>query len=163
MTMEQSGQKLFTSLACNNCHGAKDTVKGPSLYSIYNTRRRMANGELVLADDAYLRESILRPHNQISAGYGQEMPEYQGQLTEEDVIKLVAYMKVLGLPTSMVPVSGTDRGSAVTAGNRGSMTPLSTNAIQFQQQGENPADATPTIRKGNLSVNAIAAQGGAGQ
>jgi cytochrome c oxidase subunit 2 len=158
MTMEQSGQKLFTSLACNNCHGAKDTIKGPSLYSIYNTRRRMSNGELVLADDAYLRESILRPHNQLSAGYGQEMPEYQGQLTEEDVIKLVAYMKVLGLPTAAVPTSGTDRGSAVTTGARNSMTPLSSNAIQFQQQGENPTDATPTSRKGNLSVNAIAAQ-----
>jgi hypothetical protein len=73
-------------------------------------------------------------------------------------------MKVLGLPSSLVPVSGTDRASAVTTGARSSMTPLSTNAIQYQQQGENPSYATPTVRKGNLSVNAIAAQQeGAGQ
>jgi cytochrome c oxidase subunit 2 len=163
MTLEQSGQKLYNSLACNNCHGVKDTVKGPSLMNIYNSRRRMSNGETVLADDAYLRESILRPHNRLTAGYGQEMPEYQGQITEEDVIKLVAFMKNLGMPTTGLPVSGTDREAAVTAGSKGSMSPLATNAIQYQQFSDREPDATATDRKKVLSVNAIAAQqGGAG-
>ena len=50
----------------------------------------------MVADEAYIRESILKPQAKIVAGYGSLMPTYQGQVTEEDLVQLVEYIKWLG-------------------------------------------------------------------
>jgi len=50
----------------------------------------------VVADEAYLRESILRPQAKIVAGYRTQMPTFEGQVTEEQLLQLIAYIKSLG-------------------------------------------------------------------
>jgi cytochrome c oxidase subunit 2 len=93
MTMEQSGAKSFAKLGCNNCHGAEDSVRAPSLAAIFGKKRSLSDGSGRLADEEYLRESILRPHNVLTAGYEATMPAYDKQITEQDVLNLIAFIK----------------------------------------------------------------------
>jgi len=98
MTMEDRGERLFKVLACDNCHTAQSTDRAPGLAGIYGTKRVMSGGSAVTADDAYMREAILKPANQLSAGYANTMPEYNGQISEDDVLNLVAYIKSMNMP-----------------------------------------------------------------
>ena len=109
MTMEQAGAKAFAVRGCANCHSGSDTERAPSLYGIAGKQRKMQDGSVVTADDGYLRESILNPYNRLSAGYTQTMPIYADQISEEEVLNLIAYIKGLGGPqtaSSDLPLAG---------------------------------------------------------
>ena len=71
------------------------------------------DGRTVTADESYVRESILNPGVKIVSGFKNIMPTFQGQLTEEEVIGLVAYIKALGNGTANLPlpVSNPDSGN----------------------------------------------------
>jgi cytochrome c oxidase subunit 2 len=97
-TMEQAGQDLYTTLNCANCHGTVDSVRAPSLYGIFGRRETMANGETLVADDTYIRDSIINPYAKIVKGYRDEMPEYKTQLTEEQIHSLLEYIRSFGMP-----------------------------------------------------------------
>jgi cytochrome c oxidase subunit 2 len=88
------GEELFTSLACVTCHADNTTERGPSLVGLFG-RTVQTQGGRVLADDTYLRESILSPGTRVVSGFQPLMPPYQGQLSEEDVMSLIAYIKTL--------------------------------------------------------------------
>ena len=91
-----AGQKLFTERNCVTCHYADSAGRGPVLNGLpgsHRAARRTADS--VVADDTYLRESILIPAARVVAGYQPIMPTYQGQLGEEDVAALIAYIKSL--------------------------------------------------------------------
>ena len=95
MSLAQNGERLFASLSCNACHNAKPDARGPNLANVYGAKLALASGGTVLADDAYLRESILNPSQHITQGYAPIMPTYPGQVSEEGVIALVEYIKNL--------------------------------------------------------------------
>jgi cytochrome c oxidase subunit 2 len=90
----QAGQQLFEQLRCENCHrgGAQ---RGPALENLYGAPVRLTSGETVIADDNYLRESILRPAAKVVIGYEPIMPTFEGQISEEGLIELLAYIKSL--------------------------------------------------------------------
>ena len=71
------------------------------------------DGRTVTADESYVRESILNPGAKIVSGFKNIMPTFQGQLSEEEVIGLVAYVKALGNGTANLPlpVSNPDSGN----------------------------------------------------
>jgi cytochrome c oxidase subunit 2 len=91
-TMAQSGAKLYDQMACITCHG---TGKGPSLTGIYGKPVKLSDGSTVVADHAYLRESVLYPSAKIVEGYRPIMPTFKGQVTEEQLLQLIAYIKSL--------------------------------------------------------------------
>jgi cytochrome c oxidase subunit 2 len=93
-----AGAKLFTDLACVNCHKADNSGRCPTLVGVYGSTVKLAGGATVKADDAYLRESILDPAAKVVAGYQPNMPTFQGQITEENVVQLIAYIKSLAPP-----------------------------------------------------------------
>ncbi|MCW5937349.1 MAG: c-type cytochrome [Fimbriimonadaceae bacterium] len=95
LTMAAAGAQTWKDLGCGNCHGQKDTLRGPSLYGIFGTRRTFSDGSSKVADNDYLRESILTPWLLLTRGYEASMPAYKGQITEERVLALVEYMKTL--------------------------------------------------------------------
>jgi cytochrome c oxidase subunit 2 len=98
-TMAESGAALFNSLACVTCHraGAAGAIaRGPNLEGLYGNQVRLADGRTLIADDEYLRESILNPQAKITAGWEPIMPTFQGQLTEEQLSQLIAYVRSLG-------------------------------------------------------------------
>lgn len=96
-SLVEKGKALYAQLNCGSCHGINDDVRGPSLYGIAGSNRKLSNGQTVVADDDYLREAIIRPELKINAGYENTMPQdYKGQLTEEQIRELIEYMKSLG-------------------------------------------------------------------
>jgi cytochrome c oxidase subunit 2 len=90
-----AGEKLFTQLACVTCHLGNGAGRGPSLNGVYGGRVLLADGSMVTADDAYIRESILQPKAKIVAGFQPVMPTFQGLVTEEQILSLTAYVKSL--------------------------------------------------------------------
>jgi cytochrome c oxidase subunit 2 len=94
-TPEVAGERLFRQFNCHTCHEAGPTSRGPSLHEIYGKTVRLRTGERVAVDDAYLRESILLAGAKVVAGYAPVMPTYQGQISEEGVLQLMAYIKSL--------------------------------------------------------------------
>lgn len=112
LTMEQAGAKAFAVRGCANCHGSSDSERAPSLYGLMGHTRKMQDGTSVVADDAYVRESILNPYNRITAGYTETMPVYANQITEDEVLDLIAYVKSLGSPKEPGVGSGPFDGTA---------------------------------------------------
>ncbi|MFI5386527.1 MAG: cytochrome c oxidase subunit II [Fimbriimonadales bacterium] len=119
MSMEQRGGKAFAARGCANCHTGADTERAPTLYGIAGRSRHMQDGSNVTADDGYLRESILNPYNRLTAGYTQTMPVYANQISEDEVLAMIAYIKSLGGPPKVAgsePMTGgTDKTSLVPA------------------------------------------------
>jgi cytochrome c oxidase subunit II len=108
-----AGGKLFVEKACSTCHLSNGTGRAPSLNGVYGGTVRLADGSTVTADDAYIRESIVFPAAKIVAGYQPLMPSFQGQLTEEQILSLTAYIK--SLESQPVPATGA---GVVTAGKK---------------------------------------------
>jgi cytochrome c oxidase subunit II len=97
-TMVENGAKLFADLSCNTCHFDADTQgqgRGPVLKGIYGKQALLTTGQTVPVDDAYLRESILNPQAKIVAGFQPLMPTFQGLVSEEQLLQLIAYVKSL--------------------------------------------------------------------
>lgn len=93
---ELSGQQLFAQYRCNTCHlQPGESGRGPPLQGLYQSTVRLADGSTVTADDNYIRESILEPNAQVAAGYQPVMPTYEGQIDEEGILQLIAYIKGL--------------------------------------------------------------------
>ena len=96
-TPVEAGKELFeTKLGCASCHQQNDQGRGPTLTGIYGKEQKLTTGQTVLADDEYIRNSILNPTGQIVEGYQPIMPTFKGQVTEEQLVSLVAYIKSLG-------------------------------------------------------------------
>ena len=91
-----AGGRLFQSLGCSGCHAANAAVRAPLLQGIYGSPVPLANGAIVTADEGYIRDSILLPQKDIVAGYAPVMPPYQGRVSEEEILQLIAYIKSLG-------------------------------------------------------------------
>jgi len=94
-TMVQAGERVFQRLGCFTCHRADTPGRGPSLEGVFGSDVRLQNGQTVRADEAYLRESILRPQAKIVAGFSTQMPTFQGQISEEGLMQIIAYIKSL--------------------------------------------------------------------
>ena len=94
-TLEESGRKLFESLRCDTCHKDVSDPRGPSLRELFGREVALEDGGTVRADEAYVRESILRPLARVTKGYQPLMPTYEGQLGEEQVLQIIAYLKTL--------------------------------------------------------------------
>ncbi|MCO6187780.1 cytochrome c oxidase subunit II [Rhizobium sp. L1K21] len=94
-SLAAEGEKLFVSSGCSGCHSPDAKVHAPSLAGLYGRPVPLENGDVVTADDQYIRDSILLPQSQIAAGYPHIMPTFENILSEEDVLKLVAYVKSL--------------------------------------------------------------------
>ncbi len=94
-SLAQSGERIFASLGCNACHNGNPDSRGPSLANVYGSRLQLANGSMVTADDAFLRDTILNPSMHVTQGFAPIMPTYQGQISEEGLIDLVEFLKTL--------------------------------------------------------------------
>ncbi len=88
--------RLFQQLGRAPCHRADGPGSGPSLVGLFGQTVRLHSGETVLADEAYIRESVLYPPAKIVAGYQPIMPTFQGLISEEGLLQLIAYIRSLG-------------------------------------------------------------------
>lgn len=95
-TMPAAGERLFQQLGCVSCHRADAAGRGPGLQGIFGSQVLLQNGQKAVADEAYLREAILKPQAKIVAGYRTMMPTFQGQISEDGLMQIIAYLKSLG-------------------------------------------------------------------
>jgi cytochrome c oxidase subunit 2 len=94
-SMVDAGAKLFADLTCNTCHLDNGQGRGPVLKGLYGKQTLLSNGQTVTVDDVYLRESILNSQAKVVAGFQPIMPTFQGLVTEEQLLQLIAYVKSL--------------------------------------------------------------------
>jgi cytochrome c oxidase subunit 2 len=94
-TLAQSGERLYRELGCSGCHEGRSVVRAPPLQGVFGKPVPLNDGEVVLADEAYLRDSILFPAKQIVGGYTNDMPSFVGKISEEELLEVVAYLKTL--------------------------------------------------------------------
>jgi cytochrome c oxidase subunit II len=90
------GRRLFRDRGCSGCHEGSKAIHAPPLEGVYGKQVPLASGEIVTADDQYLRDSILLPGKQISAGYENIMPSFTGHISEAEIMKIIAYLKATG-------------------------------------------------------------------
>jgi cytochrome c oxidase subunit 2 len=95
-SLAQSGENLFRQLGCSGCHVGSAAIHAPPLEGLYQKLVPLSDGTFVRADDKYLRDSILLPASQIVAGYQPVMPTYEGRVSEDELLQLLAYLKSLG-------------------------------------------------------------------
>jgi cytochrome c oxidase subunit 2 len=86
------GFEIFRRLGCSGCH-VNSTVHAPDLAGVYGRVVHLADGRTVVADEAYLRDSILLPKRDVVAGYEPIMPSFQGQVDEAQLSALITYLK----------------------------------------------------------------------
>ena len=103
-----AGQRLFEQLGCVTCHRAGAGQRGPELAGLLGKKVQLSTGQTVVADETYLRESIMSPTAKVVAGFQPIMPTFKGLVSEEGVIQLIAYIK------SLEPVAGAEKGAAST-------------------------------------------------
>ncbi len=147
MTPVEAGEVLYTRRGCVQCHSIDGSAKvGPSFKNAYGTQQEMEDGEQVLVDENYLRESILEPQAKVRAGYKPVMPTYQGQLKDEEILALIAYIKSLsdqgpGLAEENEILSGAEDPSEGEAGNPpgGEDAPVAVDP-SVVEGGQSPAD-----------------------
>jgi len=99
-SMASQGEQLFQKYACNTCHTNDATGRGPVLLGLYGRDVTLSNDAVVPADDNYIRESILNPQAKVVKGFQPIMPTFQGQVSEDDLMKLLAYVKSIGQATA---------------------------------------------------------------
>jgi cytochrome c oxidase subunit II len=98
-SMAQQGEQLFQQLGCSTCHLLDQQGRCPIMRGVYGSRVQLNDGRTVLADDSYIRESILNPNAKIVSGFRPDvMPTFQGQITEEQLLQLIVYIKSLAIP-----------------------------------------------------------------
>ena len=91
-----AGQQLYQSLGCVSCHGANgEGGRGPTLAGLFGRQTLLSTGQTVRADEAYIRESIINPQAKLVAGFGPIMPTFQGQVSEDQLVQLLAFIKSL--------------------------------------------------------------------
>ncbi len=129
MTPVAAGQQLFTTtLGCATCHNADGTGgRGPALTGLFGKTVQLDGGATVTADETYIRESIINPQAQLVAGFQPIMPTFKGQLNEDQLLQLVAYIKSLN-PSANTPSTSANPSASPAASPTPTATPASTGA-----------------------------------
>ncbi|MGE0127410.1 MAG: cytochrome c oxidase subunit II [Blastocatellales bacterium] len=126
-TMASSGEALFQSLGCASCHSGSPLAQCPTLIGLFGKTVALQTGQIVKADESYIRESILNPQTKLVAGYQPVMPTFQGIVTEEQTQQLIAYIRTLS-PEQAPSAEGSPKAGGQTSNP--------------QQQRSNPTGAT---------------------
>ena len=94
-SLAENGQALFLQLGCSTCHRFDVQGRGPNLTGIFGKPVQLEDGRTVIADEDYVRESIVNSQAKIVSGFKPIMPIFQGQISDEQLNALVAYVKSL--------------------------------------------------------------------
>jgi cytochrome c oxidase subunit 2 len=90
--LAERGFTLYREQGCSGCHEPRSTVAAPPLHGLFGSAVHLADGRYTRADETYLRNAILHPSLEVVAGYRDIMPSFAGQLGEDDVVALIAWL-----------------------------------------------------------------------
>lgn len=95
-TLPEVGQLLLDREGCRACHSVDGSqVVGPTFLNVYGHEFRTTTGEVVLADDAYIKESILDPNASVIEGFQPVMTPYAGKLDDREIEAIIEYLKTI--------------------------------------------------------------------
>jgi cytochrome c oxidase subunit 2 len=97
-SLAAAGQSQFDQLGCPTCHKLETQGRGPTLNGVFGNPVTLEDGRTVIADENYIRESIMAPGAKVVSGFKNIMPVFQGLVSEEQMNELVAYIKSLSTP-----------------------------------------------------------------
>lgn len=96
VSLPEKGQKLAAQSGCLTCHSIDGSKKiGPTWKGLYGSKVTFTDGSTAQADEQYIKEYILTPNTKVVSGYQPVMPSFKGQLSDDDVTALIAYIKTL--------------------------------------------------------------------
>ena len=95
-SMAEQGARLYSQFGCASCHAGDSAGRGPSLAGIYGKPEKTQDGQTRVVDEALIRQALVNPGSIHLAGYQSIMPTYAGQIDEEQINQLIAYVKSLG-------------------------------------------------------------------
>ena len=98
-SMAANGEKLFQQFGCITCHRPDSGARGPNLEGLFGRPVRLQDNRVVVADDNYIRESILDPNAKIVSGFQPIMPTFRGVISEEGLLQVIAYIKSMSEQT----------------------------------------------------------------
>ena len=88
------GKQLYETKACITCHTLDGTVRtGPTFLNLFGSTEQLSDGSSVLVDESYIRQSLVDPGSQVTAGFQPLMPTYSGLLESDDIDALIAFIK----------------------------------------------------------------------
>ena len=96
--LAHQGAALFVARGCSGCHAGSSRIHAPGLDGLFGRRVQLSDGRDVIADESYIRDSILQPKREVAAGYQPIMPSYSGLLDEGEIQSLTAYIRSLSAP-----------------------------------------------------------------
>ena len=138
-TPVEAGKDLFENkLGCASCHAGGKDQRGAVLEGLFGSQVKLTSGQTVTADEEYIRNSILNPSGQIVEGYQPIMPTFKGQVTEEQLVQLVAYVKSLS----------TNKGGGMTTG---------TSSNNTTNNSTNTASGSNVMKSGEGNSNSLVA------
>ena len=123
-----AGKRLITQMGCVTCHSAGSGQRGPKFEGLFGTVAALNGGGTAPVDEDYVRESIINPRSKIVQGYEPIMPTYTGQITEEGILQIIAYLKSIGASAGAAAATGT--GTAPAPLDTATATTTGTNAAQ---------------------------------
>ncbi len=139
----EQGRDLFENkLGCASCHAGGPAQRGAKLENIYGKDIKLVGGQAVTVNDEYIRNSILNPGAQIVEGFQPIMPTFKGQVTEEQLLALVAYIKSLSGVTTPA-TGGTTTTTGTTNGNTGQTNSIGTQGSNPNAPSSNTANTQP--------------------
>jgi cytochrome c oxidase subunit II len=95
-TIVEYGKRVAMAQGCLKCHTLDGEPHiGPTWLDMYRRREVLESGETVVADEAYLTDSMIDPRAKIVKGYKPVMPTYKGRLNAPDSAALVEFIKSL--------------------------------------------------------------------
>ena len=152
-TPVEQGRDLFENkLGCASCHAGGPQQRGAKLEGIFGHEVKLVGGQTVIADEQYIKNSILNPSSQIVEGYQPIMPTFKGQVTEEQLVSLVAYIKSLSGNTGPTSSAG-DAGAKQTMSNSAGNSTIAPRADRGNSntQGSNPNAPGPRNEPSNVN------------
>jgi cytochrome c oxidase subunit 2 len=170
-SMAAQGEAIYQQQGCGNCHDADGMNRGPSLAGIYGRTVQLRDGGTTIADDAYVRKSILDSNEDIVSTYQQIMPSYKGQLNEEQVLELLTYIRSLSAAPAApagatTPAAsgrggraGISRGANSTGSTRASGTTATNNSSANNVAGTSTTSGTNGTSRTSSTSSAAAAGG----
>jgi cytochrome c oxidase subunit 2 len=138
------GEQVAARQGCLRCHTLDGSPHiGPSFAGLYRARVPLVTGGDIVADEAFLTESMMDPLARLHRGYAPVMPSYHGLLEPAEVGGLIALMKSLAPPASGANATAAPAGSIGRAAPIGAPASVGENRADTSQAGVPPAGTVP--------------------
>jgi len=110
-SLAQMGKQIAVAQGCLRCHNVDTSLPstGPSWVDLYQQTTKLTDGREIIADEAYLTESMMEPTVKVVAGYQPLMPNYQGKLTGPEAAAIVEYIKSLRSDRTAQAIGGEEQ------------------------------------------------------